>query len=73
MDQRNCINFCVKNEIKCAKTFKMLTVAFSESTMSKTQIQLLYNRFKEGREDVNDDARLGRARAPHQPMKTLMQ
>ena len=23
MDQRNCIKFCVKNEIKCARTFEM--------------------------------------------------
>ena len=34
----------------------MLTVAFGESTMSRTQVQLWYNRFKEGRENVNDDA-----------------
>ena len=34
----------------------MLTVAFGESTMSRTQVQLWYNRFKEGREDVNDHA-----------------
>ena len=51
----------VKNYIKCAKTF-----AFGESTISRTQVQLWYNRFKEGREDVNDDAR-------QQPMKTLRQ
>ena len=38
----------------------MLTVAFGKSTMSRTQVQLLYNRFKEGWEDVNDDARPGR-------------
>ena len=38
----------------------MLTVAFGESTMSRTQVQLWCNRFKEGREDVNDDARPGR-------------
>ena len=60
MDQRNSIKFCVKNEIKCARIFEMLTVAFGESTMSRTQVQLWYNRFKEGREDVNDDARPGR-------------
>ena len=35
----------------------MLTVAFGEFTMSRTHIQLWYNQFKEGREDVNDDAR----------------
>ena len=34
----------------------MLTEAFGESTMSRTQVQLWYNRFREGREDVNDDA-----------------
>ena len=36
----------------------MLTVAFGESIMSTMQVQLLYKRFKEGREDVNDDAQL---------------
>ena len=37
----------------------MLTVAFGESTMSRTQVQLWYNLFKEDREDVNDDAYSG--------------
>ena len=37
----------------------MLTVAFAKSTMSRTQVQLWYNRFKEGR-DVNDVAFHGR-------------
>ena len=60
MDKRNCIKFCIKNEIKCARTFEMLTVAFNESNIGRTQVQLWYNRFKEGREDVNDDARSGR-------------
>ena len=35
----------------------MLTKAFGESTMSRTHVQLRYNQFKEGQEDVNDDAR----------------
>ena len=35
----------------------MLTVAFGESIMSRTQVQLCYNQFKEGRENVNDDGR----------------
>ena len=35
----------------------MFTVAFGESTMSRTQVQLWYNRFKEDREDVKDNAR----------------
>ena len=36
----------------------MLTVVFGVSTMSRTQVQLWYNRFKALREDVNDDDRL---------------
>ena len=30
--------FCVKNEIKFVRTLEMLTVAFGESTMSRTQV-----------------------------------
>ena len=37
----------------------MLTVTFGKSIMSRTQVQLWYNRFKEAREDVNDDASPG--------------
>ena len=40
MVQRNCIQFCVKNKIKYARIFKMLVVAFGESTMTRTQVQL---------------------------------
>ena len=60
MDRRNNIQFCVKNEIKCAKTFEMFTVTFGESTMSRTQIQFWYNRFKESRENINHIACPGR-------------
>ena len=68
VDHGYCIKFCIKNEIKCERTFEMLTVAFGESTMSRTQVQLRCNRFKEGREDINDDAQ-----ARQQPMKTMKQ
>ena len=39
------------------KVIEMFTVVFGESTMSRTQVQLWYNRLKGSREDVNDDAR----------------
>ena len=38
----------------------MLILALGKSTLSRTQVQLWYKRFKKGREDVNDDACLGR-------------
>ena len=47
------------DEIKSAKTFEMLTVAFGESSMNRTQVQLWHKQFKEGRDDANDDARPG--------------
>ena len=46
------LSFVQKYEIDYAWTFEMLTVTFGESTKSRTQVQLLYNRFKENREDV---------------------
>ena len=55
MDPRNFIKFCVKNEIKCARILEMLSVAFGKSTISRIQVQLLYNWFEEGREDVNSE------------------
>ena len=42
------------------KVTNMFELLFGESTMSRTQGQLWYNRFKEGREDVKDDACSGR-------------
>ena len=38
----------------------MLTVSLGESTIIRTQVQLWCNRFKEGREDVNNDVRRSR-------------
>ena len=38
-------------------SFEILTAVFGENTVSRTQVQLWHNRFKEDREDVNDDSR----------------
>ncbi|KYN30749.1 hypothetical protein ALC56_14951 [Trachymyrmex septentrionalis] len=57
MEQRVCINFCVKNGIKCSKTLEMLTVAYGESTLSKKSVYKWYKLFQEGRENVNDESR----------------
>ena len=64
MDQRICIKFCVKNEIKCNKVCEMLTKAYGESAMSKTRVYEWYKRFQDGREDVEDDERLRRPTTP---------
>ncbi|UYV67049.1 hypothetical protein LAZ67_4003761 [Cordylochernes scorpioides] len=60
LDQRTCIKFCVKNEIKCADAFRMLTVAYGEATLDRSNVYRWYKMFSEGREDVNDEERAGR-------------
>ncbi|UYV77010.1 hypothetical protein LAZ67_14002808 [Cordylochernes scorpioides] len=60
MDQRTCIKFCVKNEIKCADAFRMLTVAYGEATLDRSNVYRWYKMFSEGREDVNDEERARR-------------
>ncbi|KAG5338239.1 MOS1T transposase, partial [Acromyrmex charruanus] len=60
MDQRICIKFCVKNKIKCADAFRMLTVAYGEATLDRSNIYRWYKMFSKGREDVNDEERAGR-------------
>ena len=52
IDKRNCIMFCVNNDIKYARTFEIVTVAFGESIVSRTQLQLSNKRFKKGQEYV---------------------
>ncbi|KAG5332407.1 SETMR methyltransferase, partial [Acromyrmex charruanus] len=60
MDQRICIKFCVKNKIKCANAFRMLTVTYGEATLDRSNVYRWYKMFSEGREDVNDEERAGR-------------
>ncbi|UYV82490.1 hypothetical protein LAZ67_21002496 [Cordylochernes scorpioides] len=60
MDKITCIKFCVKNEIKCADAFRMLTVAYGEATLDQINVYRWYKMFSEGREYVNDDERAGR-------------
>ncbi|UYV80238.1 hypothetical protein LAZ67_18002125 [Cordylochernes scorpioides] len=60
MDQSTCIKFCVKNEIKCTNAFQMLTEAYGEATLDRSNVYRWYKMFSEGREDVNDEERAGR-------------
>ena len=60
MDQRICNKFCVKNKIKCADAFRMLTEAYGDTTLDRSNVYRWYNMFSEGPEDVNDEERAGR-------------
>ena len=60
LEQRYCIKFCVRNEFSTAETLRMLQKAFGEQAMSRASVYDWYKLFKEGRERVEDEPRLGR-------------
>ncbi|UYV75875.1 hypothetical protein LAZ67_13001632 [Cordylochernes scorpioides] len=45
---------------KCADAFRMLTVAYGEATLDRSNVYRWYKMFSEGQEDVNDEERAGR-------------
>jgi len=57
MNQKMCIKFYVKNEIKCNKVYEMLTKAYGGSAMSKTIVYESYNRFQDFRNDIEGNER----------------
>ncbi|UYV78701.1 SLIT2 [Cordylochernes scorpioides] len=52
------IEFCSKEMNPYA--FRMLTVAYEEATLDRSNVYRWYKMFSEGREDVNDEERAGR-------------
>jgi hypothetical protein len=53
------IKFCVKISKSTSETLALLTVAYGEYTMKKSSFFDWHSRYKEGREDVQDDPRSG--------------
>ena len=54
------IKFCVKLEKKFAETYELMKKVYCDECMSRTQVYTWFTRFKNGREDLNDDLRPGR-------------
>ena len=59
LKQRMNIKFCVKIGKSAIQTLALLTVAYGEYAMKKSRVFEWHRRFKEGREDVQDDPRSG--------------
>src|SRR5215469_4581081 len=57
LEQRKNIKFCVKIGKSASETLALLTVACGEYGMKKSSVFEWHRRFKEGREDVQDDPR----------------
>ena len=60
MEQRANIKFCVKLEKQFAETYELMKKVYGDDCMSRTQVYTWFTRFKNGREDLNDDLRPGR-------------
>ncbi|CAK9817813.1 Protein GVQW3 [Anthophora plagiata] len=60
VEQRVPLKFCVSNKISSAEALKMLTLAYGDSTVLKTQAYEWYKKLKEGRTVVDDLPRSGR-------------
>ena len=59
-EQRIKLKFLVRLGKTPTETFKLLQEVYGDATMSRTRIFEWHMRFKEGREDVEDDCRSGR-------------
>ncbi|XP_054582700.1 protein GVQW3-like [Eptesicus fuscus] len=60
LEQRISIKFCVKLNKSASETHCLLKEAYGNEVMSGARVFDWHKRFKEGREDVRDDARSGR-------------
>ena len=60
IQQRSAIKFCFLNGINAAETLKMLEKAYGDRALPKSTTYDWYKLFKEGRERVEDEERLGR-------------
>ena len=55
MEQWANTKFCVKLEKKFAETYELMKKVYGYDYMSRTQVYTWFTRFKNGREDLNDD------------------
>lgn len=60
MEQRANIKFCFKLGKTCSETYSLMKKVYSTDCLSRTQVYSWYARFKDGRDDMNDDPRPGR-------------
>ena len=59
-EQRVAIKFCVKGGKSAVETIELINKAYGSAAMSRANVYWWYARFRDGREDVTDDARSGR-------------
>jgi len=64
---RAAIKFCFKLKKTAKETLELIQTAYGEEGMSRKNVMKWFNFFKEGREDIQDDARTGRPKEARTP------
>ena len=54
------VKFCFKAGISATETLQMVNAAYGDQALSRSNVFLWYERFHDGREDIEDDSRSGR-------------
>jgi len=65
VDQRYAIKFCVKLEKSATQTLAMIQKAYGKNALLKAQVFRWHKAFRKGREDVEDEQRIGRPSRSH--------
>jgi len=60
MEQRLAIKFCFKARKSAMETVQMVNAAYGDQALSRLNVFRWYERFRDGREDSEDDPRSGR-------------
>jgi hypothetical protein len=68
MEQRVNIKFCFKTGKTATKTFQLMKQAYGDNFLSHTRDFEWYARFRDGRENLEDDERSGRPTAVPTPV-----
>ena len=59
MEQRLAIKFCFKAGKSATETLQMVNAAYRDQALSRSNVFRWYGRFRDGREDIEDDPRSG--------------
>ena len=60
MEQRLAIKFCFIAEKRGTETLQMINAVYGDQALSRSNVFRCYGRFRDGREDIEDDPRSGR-------------
>ena len=61
IEQRANIKFCFKLGKTFTETFQLMQQVYDDNCLSRGRVHEWYTRFKNGREDINDDPHAGQA------------